>query len=174
MRGFTWILDGRLAGSPRPGLLDSYDEDLAWLKARGIHLIVSLTRNPLSPSPLGFQCLHFPIDDMGVPTPRAAAALCQAIIEILDQGHPVVLHCKAGLGRTGTLLACCLVTLGRSGEEALSEVRRYNPSFVQNQLQEMFILHYESFLAGEPAADARSSAALAVGLPPLRLPFRGE
>jgi len=159
--GFRWILGRELAGSAQPGLLADLDADLDWLRAQGIARIVSLTAAPLQ-IPAGdpdFELIHFPIPDMGIPTPRACAGLCESLVEGLAQ-RPVLLHCRGGLGRTGTIAACCLVELGRGPADALIEVRRANPNFVQTQTQAKFIEHYAAWIGSQDApAEASLSRA---------------
>ena len=146
LAGFRWIIEGSLAGSALPGLLNELDEDLEFIRARGISRIVSLTSRALPEHvrEQGFELIHFPIADMGIPTPRACAVLCAQLLEGLEQ-RPVLLHCKGGLGRTGTIAACCLVGLGRAPEQALIEVRSVNPNYVQTASQAKFIEHYAAW-----------------------------
>jgi hypothetical protein len=47
----------------------------------------------------------------------------EAVTQKLQQGHAVLLHCAAGLGRTGTAAACVLKRLGLPADEALRRVR---------------------------------------------------
>lgn len=148
LAGFNWIVGRSLAGSARPGLLAELDDDLAFLRGQGIVRIVSLTRRPLEASAAteGLSLLHFPVADMGIPTPRACEGLCRSLADDLDE-RPVLLHCRGGLGRTGTLAACLLVTLGRDPERALAEVRAVNPNYIQSPAQVGFIGHYADWLA---------------------------
>ena len=147
MRSFEWILAGKLAGAGRPGLMGSLDDELRWLRAVGIRLVVSLTRKPLElPPECGLRGLHFPIPDMGIPTPRAAMELCSDVLAAMARSEPVVLHCKAGLGRTGTMLAATLVSLGDDAERAISAVRRVSTYYIQTPSQEQFVHHYADFL----------------------------
>jgi atypical dual specificity phosphatase len=52
-------------------------------------------------------------------------------------------HCGAGLGRTGTVVAAWLVRRGRSAREAIAEVRRVRPGSVETREQEEAVVAYE-------------------------------
>lgn len=163
---FRWIIAGKLAGSGQPGLMNPPKEDWEFIEAAGIRLLVTLTERPLAPSPepLAIQSLHFPISDMGIPsTPRAVDHLCQTILAAIDEGLPTLVHCKAGIGRTGTILACCLVALGRTPSQAMLELRRNHPSYIQTDVQERFIDHYGEFLARQADADVTDRGGGALG-----------
>ncbi len=138
---FKWVLPGQLAGCAKPGVWTSIERDMGLLQQLGIRLVVTLTETPLDPPPtaFGLRSLHFPIPDMGVPQPGEALRVCREIVHSISQGEPVAIHCKAGLGRTGTLLACTLVVLGSSAVEAVRAVRTVCPQYIQSDEQERFV-----------------------------------
>ena len=151
LASFAWTIPKLLAGSGRPGLLSPIEDDIEFLKENGFELLVTLTEEPLDPRPetFGIRGLHFPVPDMGISVPRAVAQLCDEIMASVDAGRPVLLHCRAGLGRTGMLLGCCAVRRGATASQALAEVRRVNTNYVQTGAQARFIEHYEQFLRSE-------------------------
>ena len=150
--GFHWILPAQLAGSGLPGLLSDIETDLLWLQSAGFKHVVSLTEKPLVVEhPTGLEFHHFPIADMGIPTPRATRRLCDFILRAIGRKEPVLVHCKAGLGRTGTVLACCLVSLGATAEEATTRLRCICSYYIQNQTQESLVRHYAEFLREQAA-----------------------
>jgi protein-tyrosine phosphatase len=71
-----------------------------------------------------FRWLHLPMRNFGVP--QDAAGFRREVAQLaaaLQAGDAVMLHCAAGIGRTGTAAACLLKALGLSAEEALQRVR---------------------------------------------------
>jgi len=144
---FNWILEGRLAGMGAPGLLDDRDTDLEAIAARGIEVLVTLTEQPFPTDPLravGISPRHFAIKDMGVPALGPTASLCRQIQRWMDSGKGVAVHCRAGMGRTGTILACQLVWMGRSAEEAIAEVRGVGRGYIQTKGQVQFVERFEA------------------------------
>jgi atypical dual specificity phosphatase len=148
---FNWTIPGKLAGSGQPGLLAPIEDDMVFVREQGFGFVVTLTENPLRPDAetFGMRGLHFPIDDMGIATPREVDRVCSEIIHALECDETVLVHCRAGLGRTGMVLGCCLVALGMESEEALGYVRSVNARYVQTRAQEKLISHYASFVESQ-------------------------
>ncbi len=147
---FYWTLENQLGGMQMPGLLQPLGEDLEGLRSLGCRVLVSLRSekvvDPSSLAEYGVTGFHFPIVDMGAPSPELALDLCRKIDGWLEQGLPTVLHCKAGLGRTGTILACFLVFRGSSAIAAVEEIRSVNPYYIQSSVQIELIATFEHFL----------------------------
>jgi protein-tyrosine phosphatase len=99
------------------------------------------------------EVLRFAIEDMNIPKEAEAdeyEALIQDIVDRMRQGKNVVVHCRGGLGRTGTVAACVLVALGlHSADEAINAVRKARRGTVQTSEQEDFVRLFEGSLRDE-------------------------
>jgi atypical dual specificity phosphatase len=138
---FNWILDGRLAGMGRP--YGSTETD--YLKAVGVDLLVSLTESPLAPDILnsaGCRNIHVPVPDLSKPSDGQIDTVVREIDKTLKSGGKAVVHCGAGMGRTGVLLACYLVFTGKRAEEAMAEVRSRRHGSIETPEQEQCVRDY--------------------------------
>lgn len=146
----TWILDRLLGGCPMPGLLGEPRKDLAGLRGQGTDVLVTLTEDPPAGDLVAryqMHSLHFPIVDMQIPSDLDALSdLIGQIESCIGNGVAVVFHCKAGLGRTGLMLACTLVKLGFTPEAAVERVRSREQRMIQTERQEAFIADYAAYL----------------------------
>jgi protein-tyrosine phosphatase len=127
---------GRMWLSSMPGRFEAWSSFEAQAERAGLALVVCLTPraeiSELSPAyhaavatgRVPFRWLHLPIRNFGVPDDGAGFRReVQAIADALRRGESVLLHCAAGMGRTGTAAACVLKALGLPGDDALQRVR---------------------------------------------------
>ena len=160
-RGFLWLKKGLLAGTPRPGIVQDIEYDLEALQRVGVTTLVSLTTQPVDRDLLarhGIQGLWMPIKDMHAPSVEEAEQMCRKVAGLMADGHVVAYHCRAGLGRTGTMLASHLIMEGKSAVQALESVRRIEHRWVQSDEQVRFLERFSESLSNRQ----KSSGQMAV------------
>jgi ADP-ribosyl-[dinitrogen reductase] hydrolase len=125
-----WVLPGSLLAGEYP--YGSAPEDtlarLQRLLAAGIDTFIDLTQagerpeyHPLLPPQVEYW--RSPIYDSSVPSEAAQMRAIQARLQsALAVGRRVYLHCRAGIGRTGTVVGCYLVEQGLDGQAALQQL----------------------------------------------------
>ena len=90
----------------------------------------------------GFQVLYLPMPDFSVPAKDDLEQAVQHTIAYAQAGHNIVIHCSAGIGRTGLFTAyLARRVFGLSGAEALQWVRRFMPRAVETPEQQRLVLH---------------------------------
>jgi len=147
-RGFLWLKKGMLAGTPRPGNFLDVEYDLQALTRVGVTCLMTLTETPPETDLLasyGLQSIWYPIPDMDAPTTACAEDICRRIDTLLADGEVIALHCRAGLGRTGTMLASYLIWEGSTALSALERARRVEPRWVQSENQVAFLSEFERY-----------------------------
>jgi len=138
---FSWIDKPHLAGMARPGTL----EELRWLREQGIQLLLSVVEVPLRRdwvNDAGLFAMHVPVEDMHPPSQKQLDLCISAIDKARTQRFGVGVHCGAGLGRTGTILACYFVTQNKPPRDAIAEIRRLRPGSIETPEQEEAIAEF--------------------------------
>jgi len=147
---FSFVIEGVLAGMERPGTFARLREDLEFLKDQKISAIVSLTETPLERcfvEEFGFRYLHLPVPDFTPPSIKQIDAFVEFVKKAEAEKLASVAHCGAGMGRTGTMLACALVARGCSADEAIDRVRELRPHSIETMDQEESIIDYADLVA---------------------------
>lgn len=150
---------GVIYRSPMP--FGPFDRSGLWedYQRKGIELVVVLTepqeylvhasRNlPELYRSSSMEVLHLPVPDFGVPADKKAWETgLETVVTAASQGNNTAVHCLAGLGRTGTFLACLAVkSEGFSAGEAIRWVRKAVPGSLENPAQEEFVFRYQTEL----------------------------
>jgi ADP-ribosylglycohydrolase/rhodanese-related sulfurtransferase len=95
---------------------------------------------------LGMEWFHLPIVDANVPDAAFETAWRYAgarLREHLGRDRNIVVHCRGGLGRSGTIAARLLVELGVSAREAIRSVRAARPGAIETSAQERYVASVE-------------------------------
>ncbi len=138
---FSWIRKPLLAAMGRPSSAD----ELRWLKNNGLDVLVSLTEDPPSRRMVdeaGLLLYHVPVPDMTAPTQEELDRCVSAIDKAMGLEMGVAVHCAAGAGRTGVVLACYFVQQGASATEAIAKVRRLRPGSIETEEQELAVKEF--------------------------------
>ncbi|MEI6550743.1 MAG: dual specificity protein phosphatase family protein [Betaproteobacteria bacterium] len=121
-----WLWAGHVLAGEHPAKEgeEQLSEKLQLFALAGITHFIDLT-SPADPvktyQPLGGAVrINHPITDFGVPSPLQMQGILQSIQSALSQGGKVYVHCKGGIGRTGTVAATWLTEHGLDDEQALA------------------------------------------------------
>ena len=141
---FSWIIEEKLAGSAIP----TSKEEIDWIKQEGVKSIVTIREEPLEDEWIkDVNYLHVHSNDMGVPEFDDLVSSVDFIHERLVNNEPVMVHCLAGLGRTGTILACYLIKHEKmSSDDAITKIRKQRPGSIQSYSQEEIIFRFEKYV----------------------------
>ena len=150
---FSWVIDNKLAGSGTPMTSEQY----RWLIKNNIKSIVTLREFPLPERWLAengkdtiikedYKFVY--VKDYGVPTLEVLDSIVDFIdYKITQEKKPLVVHCAAGKGRTGTILAAYLLKQRSiSSHDAIKKIRMIRPGSIQSKVQEETLHEYEKFL----------------------------
>lgn len=152
-------IQGKLIFTPCPGTKDSSLVDsLATLKQAGASAVISLM--PTSElatngaEDIGKQCqaqdmawFHLPVADEQVPLEdfgQGWKASKQSILERLNAGQDIAIHCKGGSGRTGLIAARIMVEAGIPRADAIALVQALRPKAIQHPAHINWITQFDA------------------------------
>ena len=142
---FSWLFENKLAAMAYPESEDAF----TLLYEKGIRAILNLAERPYSyetPAKIGIHTRHIPVPDFTAPTLQQAKEAVAMISSCLERHTPVAVHCMAGLGRTGTILACYLVSMEMPANNAIIVIREWRPGSIETLEQEAVVYEYERFI----------------------------
>jgi protein-tyrosine-phosphatase len=145
VENFSFLVPGVLAGMAYPRSVDALQE----LVGLGFRTVVALGDSPPEPVPVELRVHHEELPDFcRIPVDRLDAA----VLAIRDAQPKVAVCCGGGVGRTGVVLACYLVSLGRTAYEAIAEVRASRSGSIDDAALELSVHDYFEFLGrqGQP------------------------
>jgi len=127
-----WVVPGRLLAGEHPfgeSPVDAQDR-LALLRTAGIDYFIDLTEAHEMPNyrlllPRRAEYVRRAIPDQQIPSDDALMQDIQALIETAAANERgIYVHCRAGIGRTGTVVGCYLIEQGLDGKAALEQLNR--------------------------------------------------
>jgi protein-tyrosine phosphatase len=145
---------GRLFRSPMP--FSGFDTHDAWdaYRAEKVDTVVMLASSEECRRVTGIDLPEFyrtndlnviyaPIADFGILVRLELQKVVSQVLEALEEGRNVAVHCHAGRGRTGMLLACILrAAEGIDGEEAIERIREIVPGAIETPAQVQVVMEF--------------------------------
>jgi protein-tyrosine phosphatase len=149
---FKWLTESVAVGyAPRS------ENDLQQIREAGIDTIVNLCAECYdlsdAESSFGFQVYYLPIFDEDAPELAQLEELIAWMHVKTAAGHRVLVHCRYGIGRTGTITLSYLIDSGHGFKEAKSILKKtpaWPSTRVQQELVDQFITRkgYSSIAGG--------------------------
>lgn len=162
---------GRLGIVPRPRGGDWLrDETRAWREA-GINVVVSLLESEeaaelvledeaAAAAASGVEFRSFPLPDRGVPpSHESVAQLASGIVDALESGRNVAVHCRQGIGRSGLIVGGVLVAAGKDPQTALKTIEESRGLEVpETEEQRQWLRDFASWLRATQSAQHAAAA----------------
>ncbi len=134
---------------------------LDWVIKSGINVIVTVREVPLPSRWLdhiranSVTYLHVNVKDYGAPSLDELDKTEKYISLQIENGKSVMVHCAAGKGRTGTILASYLLKADpdMTAHQAITKIRKLRPGSVQSETQEQAVEMYEKYLKSRRDSD---------------------
>lgn len=121
---FSWVESGTVAGCRGPRT----DEDLKFLVSVGVSALVRLAHKDETGIDVfdvlshGIEDFYEPLEDYTPPSQEQIDRVVRFVKDAVMNGKAIAISCGAGYGRTGTILACYLVSKGLSAEDAIQRL----------------------------------------------------
>jgi atypical dual specificity phosphatase len=146
---FSWVIEKKLAGSGMPVNLPQ----LMWVAKNGIKSVITIRERPLPSSWLDnfnqkLEYMHLKVDDFCAPSLESLETTVRYIDQHINEEKPVLVHCAAGKGRTGTVLAAYIMKQdpNLSALDAINRIRVLRPGSVQSEEQISALQSFEKYL----------------------------
>jgi atypical dual specificity phosphatase len=136
-----WIAPDLLFACPYP----AGGGGLSRLARMGVRRVINLAgrrHDPAELAALGIEEIYLPVRDFTAPSPAVLDAAVAAITESHSRGEAVAVHCRGGLGRTGTVVAAWLTSQGMDAAAAIRRVREIRPGSIETRRQEQAVHKY--------------------------------